>query len=74
MKTWLDWCRNRAVPFSVMDFANKAVLLDPGERVINIERVRELMPNIESRDVSDPEEFADANKVWKGLKKELGLE
>jgi hypothetical protein len=33
MKTWLDWCRNRAVPFSVMDFANKAVLLDPGEFV-----------------------------------------
>lgn len=33
MKTWLDWCRNRAVPFSVMDFANNAVLLDPGEFV-----------------------------------------
>jgi hypothetical protein len=62
------WNYRRITPEEIatghMDFANNAVLLDPGERVINIERVREIIELTEY----------DGIDRWDELKKELGIE
>lgn len=72
-KILATWCEFKdGNPHKMYPHTSEAIILDPDERVINIERVRELVSSMEAGAVIRGGQHL--MERWGELRKELGLE